>query len=196
MKLSIIIPTITGREDSLAAMVAAYRERTPGEFEILTPKDYPCWPAGCNAGRRHALGDVLHFGSDDLEPIEGWAEPMFACLAEGFIPAPQVWDHVHQGPPVNQDADGLPGSITTFTRVPALTHAMSKEIGDWPEIPYFADNWVSDKGRLCGYQTRMTEGYGFVHHWSQVGRLDEGNWWDRNLPLYNAERAKLGLGPI
>ena len=189
--ISIIVPTISGREDSLAMVLAAYRERTPGELEIITPKDFPNWPAGCNSGQTYALGDILHFGADDLEPLPGWAEPMLACLTEGFIPAPQLWDHTHEGQPVNQDADGLPGNITTFSRVPSLTREMAAAIGPWPEIPYFADNWVSDKGRLVGFQTRVTEGYSFIHHWNQVGRLDAGDWVGRYRPLYEAELAKL-----
>jgi len=191
--ISLIIPTISGREDSLAKMLAAYKATTKQPFEIITPKDYPNWPAACNAGQLLAKGEVLHFGSDDVEPLEGWADAMLACLADGFIPAPQLWNWKVEGQPVNQDADGIPGNITTFTRVPGLTLGMAQLIGPWPEIPYFADNWVSDKGRLVGFQTRVTEGYSFIHHWSQIGRLDAGDWVGRYKPLYDAERAKLGL---
>ena len=197
MKLSIIVPTISGREDSLAMVLAAYRERTPGEIEIVTPKDYPCWPAACNAGRLLVSGDVIHFGADDLEPMAGWSEPMFACLAEGEIPAPQLWDFAWSDtPPVNEKADGPPGTVTVFTRVPSLTREMAETIGPWPIIDYYSDNWVSDAGRHHGYPTRVIAGYRFVHHWSQVGRLDAGDWVSRSIGAYNAERAKLGLGPV
>jgi hypothetical protein len=187
--ITVIIPTISGREDSLKRVVAAYR-RMRG-LQIVTPKDYPNWPAGCNAGQLQAKGDILHFGADDLEPIDGWAEPMLECLSNGYIPAPQLWNWVKEGEPVNQAEDGLPGSFTTFSRVPALTREMAKAIGPWPEIPYYADNWVSLKGSKVGYLTRVTGGYSFIHHWSQIGRLDQGDWVGRYLPLYEAEVAKL-----
>ena len=197
MRISVIMPTISGREDSLARMVAAYRERTPYDLEIINPKDHPSWPVACNAGQLLATGDILHFGSDDLEPLEGWAEPMLACLADGYLPAPQLWDFAwSEAMPVNQSDDGRPGNFTAFTRVPALTRAMAEAIGPWPVMDYYADNWVSDKARSLGWETRVTEGYRFVHHWNQVGRLDKGDWQGRSKPLYNEERAKLGLHPV
>ena len=198
MKLSIIMPTISGREESCATMVAAYLDRTPGvELEIINPKDYPSWPAGCNAGQLLATGDVLHFAADDLEPLPGWSEPMLRCVAAGEIPAPQLWDFVKgDGLPVNQAADGIPGSCTAFSRVPSMTRAMAEAIGPWPLMDYYGDNWVSDAARKLGWETRIMEGYAFVHHWHPVGRLDAGDWVGRSLPAYNAEREKLGLGPV
>ena len=196
MKISIIMPTIDGREESRETMLRAYQERTPYPIEIILKYNYPNWPAGCNAGQLDATGDVLHFGSDDLEPLAGWADAMLRTLAANEIPAPQLWDFVKTGAPVNERADGPPGAIPGFSRAPSLTRAMAECIGPWPEIPYYADNWVSDKGRLCGYESRVTAGYGFIHHWHPVGRLDAGDWVGRNKPLYNAERAKLGLGPV
>lgn len=197
MKLSIVIPTITGREESLARMVAAYRERTPVEIEVITPKDYPCWPAGCNAGFPETTGDVIHYGADDLEPCPGWFDSVMAVFAAGELPAPQLWNF-EKGPgePVNRAADGPPGVITAFTRVPTLTRAMAEAIGPWPIIDYYADNWVSDKARVLGWETRVVEGYDFVHHWHPVGRLDHGDWVGRSVGRYNEERAKLGLPPV
>lgn len=198
MRLSIIMPTISGREESCAAMVAAYRERTPGvDLEIVTPKDYPSWPAGCNAGQVIATGDILHFAADDLEPLPGWWEPALACVEAGFVPAPQLWDFAKSDtPPVNERADGPPGSLTAFSRVPTLTREMAEAIGPWPLMDYYADNWVSDAARVKGWETRVTAGYAFVHHWHQHGRLDQPGWQARSVPAYNAARAALGLGPV
>lgn len=197
MKISAIVPTITGREEMFAFILDCYRTRTEGyELELVTPKDHRNWPAACNVGMLEATGDVFAFGSDDLEPLAGWADAMMASFARNEIPAPQVWDFRREGPPANLAADGPPGSIPQFTRVVALTREMAEAIGPWPEIDYFADNWVSDAGRFHGYETRVTDGYCFIHHWHQHGRLDGGNWWGRNVTLYNAEREKLGLSPI
>jgi hypothetical protein len=197
MRISVIIPTITGREASFATMTTAYRDRASGhDVEIVSVLDRPSWPAGCNAGQLLATGDVLHFGADDLEPVLGWADAMLACLARDEIPAAQVWDHVLEGPCANEAQDGPAGSLTAFSRVPAFTREMAERIGPWPEMPYYADNWVSDKARLLGYETRVTAGYAFIHHWHPVGRLDAGDWVGRYKPLYNAERALLGLAPV
>lgn len=197
MKISVILPTITGREESFKAMEAAYRARTPGHsLQIVSPLNEPNWAAACNVAMRKATGDVFAFGSDDLEPLDGWAEAMLRTLGAGEIPAPQVWDWKQEGRPVNEGQDGPPGSITAFTRVVALTREMAEAIGPWPEWDYYVDNWVSDKGRTLGYETRVTEGYSFIHHWHQHGRLDGGDWVGRSLPLYIAERDKMGLPPL
>lgn len=206
MRLSIIHPTITGREESLERMLEAYRQRTDGfDVEYITVKDFPNWPAGVNAGSKLASGDVWFYGADDVEPLEGWADAMMRTISAGEVPAGYYWDHPQgavepcgytpSGAPVNA-VDGPPGSVPVFSRGPALTRALAERVGPWPEIDYYADNWVSDKVRTLGVEVRMTAGMHFVHHWHPVGRLDHGNWVARNKPLYNAERAKLGLGPI
>ena len=192
--ISVIIPTITGREESLARVMDAYRTRTSAEMEIVTVLDFPSWSAGCNAAE--ASGDILHYGADDLEPIEGWADAMLGCLANGEIPAAQVWDFRQEGPCANEAQDGPAGALTVFSRVPSLTREMAERIGPWPEFHYYADNWIADKAHLLGYRVRVTAGYSFIHHWHPIGRLDDGDWVGRYLPLYNAERIKLGLGPV
>lgn len=196
MKISVIIPTITGREASFASVCAAYAERTPYPVQFLSAKDYPSWPAGCNVARVGATGDILHFGADDLEPLEGWADAALACLGGGEIPAAQVWDYRQTGPCANEREDGPAGSLTAFSRVPTLTREMADRIGPWPEFHYFSDNWIADKAHSLGYAIRVTEGYSFIHHWHQVGRLDTGDWVGQYKPLYNLEREKLGLAPV
>lgn len=198
MKLSIIIPTITGREESLERALNAYRTRTTGfELEIITPLNYPTWPAGCNAGFVESHGDIVHFSADDLEPLEGWSDAMMTSINDGFLPGARLWDHVQSGSPIYEMFDGVPGTICRLARVPSMPTWLVDKIGPIPEaIHYYSDNWISDKAGLLGWQTRVTEGYDFLHHWAQVGRLDGGDWKARYLPLYNEERAKLGLEPV
>ena len=119
-------------------------------------------------------------------------------LAAGYIPAPRLWDFTYDpaATPVNARADGPPGAITAFSRVPSMTREMAEAVGPWPIMDYYSDNWVSDKARVLGWETRVADGYRFVHHWHPVGRLDKGDWVSRSIGLYNAERAKLGLGPV
>jgi hypothetical protein len=191
----VVMPTISGREEMWAQMVEFYQSRTPGyELEILSPKDYRNWPTAINTAK--PKGSYILYGADDLEPLEGWADAMVGCLDRGEVPAPQVWNWVKEGPPVNVNEDGPPGSRAAFTRVPALTRDLALAVGPWPEIDYYSDNWVSDKARILGWETRVTDGFDFIHHWHQHGRLDAGDWVGRNKPLYNAERAKLGLGAV
>lgn len=198
MKISVLIPTVTGREDTLARAIDAYNTRSTGfEIEIITVLDYPTWPAGCNAARKLATGDIIHYSADDLEPLEGWANAMMSALNQGFIPGAQLWDYKKEGPPIYQGYDGLPGTLVRLARVPAATKELADRIGDIPEpIHYYSDNWFTDKASLLGWATRVEGGYDFLHHWAQVGRLSGGDWKARYLPLYNIERQKLGLPPV
>lgn len=176
MKVAVVVPTITGREDSLQRTLHAYAETLAEEtHQVFVIRDRPCWPAACNAGAREATlwgADLIHYGADDLVPVPGWLDPCLPVLQAGELPAPQVYNYQVTDPPWSQALDGPPGSVCAFTRVPILTVEMALAIGDWPEIIYYADCWVSDKARALGWPTRVVAGYGFVHFWDQRGRLD------------------------
>ena len=48
-----------------------------------------------------------------------------------------------------------------------------ERIGRWPDdLIYYADLWVSEKGRHLGIETRMVHGFDFIHHWSGIKRVD------------------------
>ena len=60
--ISVIVPTITGREDSLARTLASYRETLRGvESEFVIVKDQPNWPTACNHGYERSKGGIVHF---------------------------------------------------------------------------------------------------------------------------------------
>ena len=190
MKLSVVIPTITGREDSLARAIAAYTETLDGtNYEIITVLDKPNWPAACNEGYRQSAGDVIHFSADDLEPMPGWhVEALLTLSVKDELPAPRVYNYLP--PPEGEWAnpeDGSHGAIPEFTRIPIMRRDQYERIGEWPEMPYYADLWVTDKGRTLGIETKMVHGYDFIHHWSQVGRLDS----KANLDASGAQLRRL-----
>lgn len=190
MRLGIVVPTITGREESLERTLDAYRDTLNGvDWELITPLDRPNWPTACNEGTREMLEfrnvDLIHYGADDLVPLEGWYWPCLPVLANGELPAPRVWDFEvkdrRRAP--SQEIDGDDGKLTRFSRVPILTAEMAERIGPWPEWGYYADVWVSVKARHEGqWPTRVTAGYDFVHYWHQTGRLyDEGEQWHKEF---------------
>lgn len=171
-KLSVIIPTLTGREESLGRIERAYLATGPWSMEIVVVKDKASWPTACNAGYLKARGDVLHFGADDLEPLPGWHEEVLPWLEENDeLPAAKVLNHSADGEWDNR-GDGADRELTHFTRVPILTREQYVRIGRWPEYNYVADVWLSEKGRSLGIQTRIFHSYAFVHHWAQEGRQD------------------------
>ena len=170
--LSVIVPTITGREDSLERTLSAYEATGPVDMELVIIQDLANWPSGCNEGARRAKGDVLHFSADDIEPLPGWHVDALAWIAEhDELPAPRVFNHSVDGEWDNA-VDGPDGGVPHFTRVPLMTRSQYDRIGPWPEIDYCSDVWLSEKARTLGIETRMIWSYAFVHHWNQVGRLD------------------------
>ena len=176
VRVGVVVPTIRGREASLRRTLDAYRETLAGvDYELLVLHDRRFWPVACNEGTRAlaASVDVIHYGADDLVPEPGWLGAALPVLEAGELPAPRVWDFYRtEAGAQSQLIDGPVGALCNFTRVPILTSRMAEAIGPWPEIAYFADCWLSDAARARGWPTRVTEGYDFVHHWSQVGRLD------------------------
>ncbi|HSE47497.1 MAG TPA: glycosyltransferase family A protein [Gemmatimonadales bacterium] len=176
MRLSIVIPTISGREESLERAVESFKQTTRGcQHEIIIIKDEPTWPEACNAGFYQSKGEVVLFSADDLDALRNWWKRPLAHLAEyDELPAPRVYDN--HGPDgqrwLMNEKDGKDGDLTHFTRIPIMTRSQWERIGPWPNLIYYADMWVSEKARTLGIRTRMIYGFDFFHHWSQIGRVD------------------------
>jgi hypothetical protein len=172
--ISVIIPTISGREESLARAIASYEETLRDvAHEIIVVKDRKTWPTACNEGYAQAQGDILHFSADDLEALPDWhVDAVYALGVRNELLAPKVYNFVAQEDNWDNPEDGADGQFTDFTRIPIMTRAQYEKIGTWPEIIYYADLWVSYKGRSVGIPTRMLYSYRFIHHWSGIGRVD------------------------
>ena len=192
--ISVVVPTIDGREESLERALDAYRETLEDvEHEVIVIRNFPNWPAACNEGYRQSKGDVIHFTSDDLEALPGWWKaPLHTLQTSHHLPAAAVYDFLP--PPEGKFAnaeDGPDGSFVHFTRVPILRRDQYEMIGPWPEIDYYADVWLSEKARTLGMRTKILYSYGFVHHWHQTGRLDTPEGLDEAGWALNREREKM-----
>lgn len=172
--MSVIIPTLSGREESLKRTISAYEETTEGiDWELIVIRDKPTWPTACNEGYAKATGDILHFSADDLEPLPGcWDEALPWLEENDELPAPKVLNHSADGVFDNIE-DGEDRALTWFTRIPLLRRDQYERIGTWPEYNYVADIWLSEKARTLGIETRIFYSYAFVHHWHQVGRKED-----------------------
>jgi len=171
--ISVVIPTISGREESLARTVAAYEETLEEvEHELIVIKDESTWPAACNKGYSRSNGRTIHFTADDLVPLPGWhVEALEWLESHDELPAAKVHNFSADGEFDNAE-DGLDGSLVWFTRVPIMRRDQYERIGSWPEIDYYADMWLSERARILGIESRMFYSYCFVHHWHKIGRRD------------------------
>ena len=180
MILSIVIPTIAGREATLERTLTAYQDRCrPGcEFETIVIRDRPTCGDAWNAGAELAQGEYLHFGADDLEPADPtwWAGAIAVCLA-GALPVGWVTEH--------DQRFGL-----DFARVPFLRRDWWPLAGPMPEqLHYFTDTLITDRLARHGIRTCQAPGFDFFHHRSMVGRDETPERLDRDHDLYLAALA-------
>lgn len=68
--ISVVIPTVAGREHSLERCLAAYR--ATADVELIVLADRQTCGVAWQEGIEQATGDYLHLSADDLEPHPGW----------------------------------------------------------------------------------------------------------------------------
>jgi hypothetical protein len=197
--ISIIIPTVPGREDHYERCVAAYAAVTAADHEMLTEYDHPTVGLAWQAGAERAAGDHLHFTCDDLEPLPGWDQAALAASAAGTVPAPKVTDArtgaLQSWPAWGQEhADGTDAG---FSAIPFLTRPMWEAVRPLFTGHYYTDDFISYRARAAGWPPLFCNGYAFRHHWAQHRRgagmtQDERQAYD--LDLYNQAAAMADAG--
>jgi hypothetical protein len=169
--ISVICPTIAGREEHYARCRAAYEANTIAPFEFITIRDKPTCADGWNEGAEQATGDLIHFTADDLEPHPGWDLPAIEAVRRGYLPAPRIVN-----PDGKLDYCGYHGielpdkAIVDMSVIPFMTREQWDKIGPCLPIHYFSDNYLSWRGLQAGYRTVVRREYAFTHHWAQPGR--------------------------
>lgn len=164
--ISIVVPTIAGREDHYERCVSAYENRTEDEFEIITVKDQPTCGIAWQMGSEKAKGLYLHFTADDLEPALAWDIPARAKADADVLPAPRIWN----GFSGKMEIVGPTTPTGFFSRIPFCTMAQWQKIGPMIPLHYYTDNWFSWRAGNAGLPTKETPGYDFKHHWASQGR--------------------------
>ncbi|MHB8742580.1 MAG: hypothetical protein ACYC9L_05580 [Sulfuricaulis sp.] len=175
MVISVVIPTIPGREHLLAKTEASYRAENT---QLIVVKGRPTCGEAWVEGASRAEGDYLHFSADDIEAHPGWWGKAAVLSELGFLPAPRILNTDGSLQSCGDwDVEMRDGAIPEFTRVPFL----SKE--QWAAIDplvtpflekahYYTDNIVSWAGRKLGMETVVCRSYELTHHLAGQGRLD------------------------
>lgn len=170
--ISVVIPTIKGREDHFGRCLAAYIHRSEAEIQVIVENDHPTVGHAWQAGAEKAKGDYIHLTCDDLEPQEGWDLAAIRAADMGFLPAPRVvnartgalesrpaWGHEFE--------DGTDCGISV---VPFCSRQQWEAIQPLAQVHYYSDDFFSDRGRQAGWPSVMVNKYCFLHHWAQHGR--------------------------
>jgi hypothetical protein len=158
--LSIVLPTIDGRQHELVRTVAMYERLTPVEIEWIVETGHSTCGEAWNAGAKLATGELLHMGADDIEPeSEAWLSAASAVLDQGGVPLGYV----------REDKVGRFGR--DFCRVVICKREWWQDV---LPILYYSDNQFDELMRTAGHMPTVAEGFDFYHRRSMVGRGGPG----------------------
>lgn len=197
--ISVVIPTVDGREDHYERCYAAYSERTPWSLEILTVRNENSCGNAWQKGAEVATGQFLHFTADDLEPLEGWSEIAIGAAERGELPAPRMLQpdgSLYGAYPWGNPADGTP---VTMSVVPFFERELWSKIGPMlPDHHYYTDNFVSWRAERAGLKiTYQGSSYAFIHHWAQAKRgagMPSGDRMTHDEAIWRAAIARVEAG--
>lgn len=173
MILSIVLPTVQGREQHFDKALAAYTRHSRIPVEIIVIRDQPTCGRAWNLGALQATGDYIHFGADDVEPHDGWDVPAREVCDDGNIPSPMLYradgclyhaDGEFAAPP----PDGHVCRLNSYA--PFCSAAQYEQIGPTIDAHYGTDDFFSWRAIQMGAQIILRHGYAFTHHFAEVRR--------------------------
>lgn len=154
--LSVVVPTVVGRESHLERTICSYEEHTRVEIEWLVVHDRPTCGLAWNEGAALATGEYLHITADDLEP-DGF---------DWLRVAVETTDH--WGVPLGRVREGSETFGRDFCRVPFCRREW------WRDVPadmhYYTDNAFTELMIERGHVPTVAVGYDFNHRRAMVGR--------------------------
>lgn len=170
--LTIVVPTVDGREQWLERCLASYFATTPDDTQILVYRNRATCGIAWNEGIAEAIGAYVHLTADDIEAHPGWWKPAISATDLGWLPAPRILNGDGSLQSCG-DADEQPdGTECEIARIPFASRAQLACIGPMAEWQYYGDNWFSHRGRACGYPSIVVRDYLFTHHLAGEGRID------------------------
>jgi glycosyltransferase involved in cell wall biosynthesis len=184
--ISVVIPTIHGREDLLATTLEAFK---PFDVELIVVRNEDTCGKAWNAGAEQATGDYLMLGADDLIPENGeWSQIATSAADAGVYPAPWIVKPdgstlcagtLGQGLYLSPTRDGIHAYNSP---IPFMRRETWDEIGPSLPIHYHADDFLAYKANFwADLKVQVLLGYKFIHLDGQVGRA-------RNVALGEAHR--------
>lgn len=165
--VSIVIPTVTGREKWLDRCARAYELQCPKAQIIVIKDEKSCgiaWQKGCELSDRK----YVHFTADDILPGSDWVREAAQCLDNGSIPAATVVDS--RGRLAVCDSPLGDMGLWPNVLVPLLTQDLLSS-GEWlAPIHYGSDDWVTYTAVRRGFQVTRLTTYRMTHYVAGEGR--------------------------
>lgn len=172
--LSIVIPTIKGREEWLELTLEGFRQGTSVEYEVLVERDHAVCGTAWNAGIERAQGEYVLLAADDLHPVRrSWFDVARARADKGFLPCAVIYNDDRSLQSCGAWMTLVPdGTVSPIARIPFGTLEQMRAIHPILPIHYATDNWFSHRGLEEGWPSVVTHGMDFVHYFAPQGRID------------------------
>lgn len=184
--VSILIPTVGGRDELLAQVAAAFRETVPG-CEVMRVGGHS-WGAGLNHLALFAKGSYWLTACDDILPEPGWFEPARAMVDQGLTPATRYFNL--EGQPLRPGTDDAPhGAPIDWCRSFLLTPAIFEEVGEFMDATWWADIDYSERLSASGRPVTACDGFRFTHLDGPRGWLTKAEE-KRQHDLYEATHGR------
>jgi len=177
MTISVVIPTIRGREELCERTVGAFRATVdPDELQIITVRERNCIGTAWNDGADFAEGEYIMLAADDVLPYPGWADAARQAADSSVYPAPLIDNmdgsvlatgSMGGGWIMTDCADCAPVVSSQF---PFFRSYVWKELGPCLDIHYFADDYLAARARALGMVVQYRAGYRLRHMTGTVGR--------------------------
>ena len=190
--ISVVVPTVPGREEWLEKCVARYEKNTAGA-EIIVVRDQPTCAEAWERGFEQSAGDYVHFTADDIVPVRGWWKDAVKYLDRGVIPVGVVFE---EGRKFFSETPMGPKIM-----IPFLTREMLNQ-GDWfLPIHHGSDDWITYRAAQLGLPRLYCSSYAVHHYMAPQGRVPERRSRDLktlaeamraagNIPRYYAWQAE------
>lgn len=200
MNLSIVIPTVEGREKWLNNSLAAF-ERTDPDAEVIVIRNKPTCGIAWNEGIEQATGDYILLSADDIEPANVfYLDAGMYWANKGYLPCARILNTDGSLQTCgNGPVEAETGQYCEFARIPFGTAEQVRAIYPILETHYATDMWFSYRGRILGWPTVVVREFCFYHHYANVGRVDDRLDEDMKVYYKNTDRklrGKVYLGPV
>lgn len=179
--LSLIVPTIPGREYLLEQTIDGLRKAVAADFpdedvQVIVPENYATIGEAWNAGMEDAEGEYAWLGADDAVVAPGALEAARAAAEQGFWPSPRITNPdgtLHSCGTLGQGA--LLGECATGTRChaspfPFFAVKHWDAIGPCLPIHYYADDYLGWRAESALIEPVVVREYEIRHLEGKVGR--------------------------
>lgn len=179
MTLSVVIPTIKGREQMCERTVASFRATVPADdLQLIVVKERRTIGQAWNDGMDAAEGEYAMLAADDVLMAPDWLPAACEAADAGYYPAPRI--DLLDGSPLATGSMGGGWILTgcadwapvVSSQFPFFRRYVWRELGPSLPIHYFADDYLAARARALGMTVAYRQGYRMTHLEGTVGRDD------------------------